>query len=148
MNESGMKDVVITLRSSQRVADGEEESLELVTQGVYEFGAHGIRFSYQETELTGMDGTWTDFRIQDGEVTLTRRGDVQTQMHFSPGKRCDFRYDTEYGALLLGLETYRLDCALDEHGGKMEIEYDMDFEKSFLSRNKFQIDVKEKVLKS
>ncbi len=142
------KEVMITIRSSQSLDGGEAEAAELVTHGTYSFGRDGIRFSYMESELTGLDGTRTVFLIRPDEVVLSRRGSVNSQMVFHPGESSDFIYDTEYGLLQLGLDTRRLECALDEHGGSMEIEYDLDFERSFLSRNTFKIDVREKGLKS
>ena len=59
-----------------------------------------------------------------------------------------FKYNTAYGALNMCLDTRRLEWNMDEHGGDMEIEYDINFDKSFLSRNKFKINVREKELKS
>ena len=142
------KDVMITIKSSQRLASGESDGVELITDGTYNYGADGIRFSYMESELTGLDGTKTMFQIKPDEVVLSRRGSVYSQMVFHPGKTSDFLYRTEYGMLQMGLDTLRLECSLGEHGGSMEIEYYLDFEKNFLSRNTFKIDVREKGLKS
>ena len=142
------KDVLITIKSSQRMENGESDGVELITDGEYNYGADGIRFSYMESELTGLDGTKTMFQIKPDEVVLSRRGSVYSQMVFHPGKTSDFLYRTEYGMLQMGLDTLRLECSLGEHGGSMEIEYYLDFEKNLLSRNTFKIDVREKGLKS
>lgn len=142
------KDVLITIKSSQNVDGSEMEGAELITLGTYNYGKDGIRFSYMESEITGLDGTKTVFHIKPDEVVMSRRGSVNSQMVFHPGECSNFLYCTEFGMLQMGLDTRRLECALDEHGGSMEIEYDLDFEKSFLSRNTFKIDVKEKGIKS
>lgn len=142
------KDVFITIKSSQNYDGSETEGAELITQGTYSFGKDGIRFSYMESELTGLDGTKTVFQIKPDEVVMSRRGAVNSQMVFRAGECSNFIYNTEYGLLQMGLDTRRLECALDEHGGDMEIEYDLDFEKNFLSRNVFRINVREKGLKS
>ena len=140
------KDVLITIKSQQSIPGGEpEESTELITRGKYQYGKNGIRFSYMESELTGLDGTKTVFLIKPDEVVLSRKGTVNSQMVFRPGESSDFLYRTEFGFLQMGLDTKRLECSLDEHGGSMEIEYDLDFERSFFSRNTFRIDVKEQV---
>ena len=73
-----MKDVVISIRGIQRsFHPGEEEqgpeSVELVTDGRYEYGRDASWFTYQESEITGMEGTVTTFRVEDGapcEYTL------------------------------------------------------------------------------
>ena len=140
------KDVMITIKRRQSLPGGEpEESAELITRGKYQYGKNGIRFSYMESELTGLDGTKTVFHIKPDEVVLSRKGTVNSQMVFRPGESSDFLYRTEFGYLQMGLDTKRLECSLDEHGGSMEIEYDLDFERSFFSRNTFRIDVKEQV---
>ncbi len=55
-----MKDVVISIRGIQRsFHPGEEEqgpeSVELVTDGRYEYGRDASWFTYQESEITGME---------------------------------------------------------------------------------------------
>lgn len=142
------KDVLITIRSSQNVDGTEAEGVELITQGTYQYGKNGIRLAYMESELTGLDGTKTVFHVKPDEVVLSRRGSVYSQMVFHPGECSNFVYRTEFGLLQMGLDTRRLECALDEHGGDMEIEYDLDFERNFLSRNTFKINIREKELKS
>ena len=140
------KEVLITIKSQQSLPGGEqEEGAELITRGTYQYGKKGIRFSYMESELTGLSGTKTVFLIKPDEVVMSRKGTVNSQMVFRPGESSDFLYRTEFGFLQLGLDTKRLECSLDEHGGSMEIEYDLDFERSFLSRNTFRVDVREQV---
>lgn len=142
------KEVLISIHSVQNVDGRDSDGPELITQGTYSYAMDGIVFSYLESELTGLDGTKTTFRVLPGEVTLTRKGTVNAQMVFSRGEKRDFRYQTAIGALNMGVDTHRLEYMLDEHGGNMEIEYDLHVEQSFLSRNKFIIKVREKELKS
>ncbi|MBE6997992.1 MAG: DUF1934 domain-containing protein [Ruminococcaceae bacterium] len=142
------KDVLITIHSIQNIDGQDCDGPELITQGTYEYAPDGVRFSYMESELTGLEGTRTDFHIKPEEVVLSRRGSVNAEMVFRRGEKQRFRYQTEYGALNLALNTHRLETTLDEHGGDVEIEYDLNFNQSFLSRNRFIINVKEKGLKS
>ena len=138
------KDVLITIRSSQMLEGGEDDGAELVTEGKYRFSGNGIRLSYQETELTGLEGTRTVFRVRPDEVILRREGAVNSEMVFRPGEQSSFAYETEFGVLQMGLDTRWLELRLDEHGGELEIVYDLDFERSFVSRNTFKISVKER----
>ena len=142
------KDVFITIRSTQSLDGAEPEGAELITAGIYNYGKDGIRLSYMESELTGLDGTKTVFHVKPDEVVLSRRGTVYSQMIFHPGEPSNFVYRTEFGMLQMGLDTLRMECALDEHGGDMEIEYNLDLAKNFLSRNVFKINIREKELKS
>ena len=143
-----MKDVVISIRGTQRsFQPGEEaqgpESVELVTDGHYEYGRDASWFTYQESEITGMEGTVTTFRVVDGLVTLTREGAVNSQMLFQKGRKHVFLYDTPFGAMTMGVDTQQLRTETDEHGGQLDIVYSVDVDNVLLGKNTFRIDWKE-----
>lgn len=142
------KDVLITIHSIQNIDGRDCDSPELITQGTYDYAPDGVKLSYMESELTGLGGTRTDLQIKPEEVILSRRGSVNAQMVFRRGEKQRFRYQTDFGALNLGVSTKRLETTLDEHGGDVEIEYDLNFNQSYLSRNRFLINVREKELRS
>lgn len=144
-----MKDVIISIRGTQHsYQPGEEsdgpESVELVTDGRYEYGRDASWFTYQESEITGMEGTVTTFRVEDGMVTLTREGAVNSQMLFQKGRKHVFLYDTPFGAMTMGVDTQQLRTETDEHGGQLDIVYSVDVDNVLLGRNTFRIDWKEK----
>ena len=145
---TGNKDVLITIHSIQNIDGQDCDGPEFITQGTYEYAPDGARFSYMESALTGLDGTRTDFHIKPEEVILSRRGTVNARMVFRSGEKQKFRYQTDFGALNMGLNTHRLVSSMGEHGGDVEIEYDLNFNQSFLSRNRFVINVREKELRS
>ena len=142
-----MKDVIISIRGTQHsLQPGEEqgpESVELVTDGRYEYGDGASWFSYRESEITGMEGTVTTFRLEDGKVTLTREGAVNSQMLFQKGRKNVFLYDTPFGAMTMGVDTHHLRTVADEHGGKLDIIYSVDVDNVPLGKNVFRIDWKE-----
>lgn len=137
-----MKDVLITISSSQTV-DGEDDHMEFITRGKYSVSDDGIRFMYEESELTGMSGTTTDFFVTPGVVIMSRSGAVSSRMIFREGQKESFSYQTPYGALNMGLDTYHISHALGRDGGSMEIEYDLDMNHAVISRNRFKINVKD-----
>ena len=142
---TGNKDVLITIHSIQNIDGQDCDGPEFITQGTYEYAPDGARFSYMESALTGLDGTRTDFHIKPEEVILSRRGTVNARMVFRRGEKQKFRYQTDFGALNMGLNTHRLVSSMGEHGGDVEIEYDLNFNQSFLSRNRFILNVREKL---
>ena len=142
------KDVMITIHSIQNIDGRDCDGPELITQGTYDYAPDGVRFSYMESELTGLGGTRTDFQVRPEEIILSRRGAVNARMVFRRGEKQRFRYQTDFGALSLGVNTQRLECSLGEHGGDLEIEYDLHFEQSYLTHNRFIINVREKELRS
>ena len=44
---------------------------------------------------------------------------------------------------MMGLDTYKLEQTLDENGGEIEIEYDLDLDRAVVSRNRFKINVRD-----
>ena len=144
-----MKDVLISIRGTQKPnhtepgADNSPVSVELVTDGRYEYSDQGSWFTYKESELTGMEGTQTTFRMEDDLVMLTRVGSVNAQMLFQAGRKHVFLYDTPYGAMTMGVDTQQLRTRADEHGGEMDIVYAVDIDNVPLGKNTFRIDWKE-----
>ena len=57
------QDVVLSIRGRQRYADQEPEIIELVTDGTMEFRDGGWDISYEESDLTGLAGVTTTFRV-------------------------------------------------------------------------------------
>ena len=140
-----MKDVIISVKSTQ-LTDGESSELaELVTPGSLQSESGKLTLSYMESELTGLEGTKTTFEIEPKVVTLTRSGKVNSQMVFEEGKHYYFLYDTPYGSATMGVRTSMIRKKFDEHGGSMDINYAIDLENIFVGNNSFHIKVREAV---
>ena len=77
--------VMISVRGEQYFDDVDPNATELMTEGTLEQTEDGFLLSYQETELTGMEGTLTTFEIGPGRVILWRSGSVNSQMVFEEG---------------------------------------------------------------
>lgn len=60
---------------------------ELVTEGRLEQDGNSYTLSYQESELTGLEGTLTTFQVEPDRVTLLRVGEFNSQMVFQEGRR-------------------------------------------------------------
>ena len=103
-----------------------------------------LRISYQETELTGMEGTCTTFEIGPSRVILRRSGSVNSQMVFEEGKQHTSLYETPFGELSVDIQTGRLRHNLTERGGIMEIKYSIAVEHVVTGRNCFKIRVRRK----
>ena len=118
------KSVIISIKGKQSYEDVEDETIELVTEGLLNKEGEGeYTLSYQESELTGLEGTLTTFQVEQGRITLMRIGEVNSQMVFEEGRRHLSMYDTPYGALAIGINTRRMRSSLGEHGGDIEIDY-------------------------
>ena len=135
--------VLLTIRSEQHFEDREPDSIELMTEGLLETTVDGgIILTYQESELTGLEGTTTAFEIQGPRVTLTRTGGVNSQMVFEEGKQHTSLYETPFGELAIDIQTSRLRHSLTERGGLMDLRYSISVDHSVTGRNAFKIRVR------
>ena len=107
--------VMISVRGEQYFDDVDPNATELMTEGTLEQTEDGFLLSYQETELTGMEGTLTTFEIGPGRVILRRSGSVNSQMVFEEGKQHTSLYETPFGDLSVDI---LLDASsfLEAHG--------------------------------
>lgn len=138
-----MRDVIISITGVQNDPNGDKDSVELVTTGQYGMENDEIRFTYEESELTGLDGTRTTFTVSPMGVVLRREGNLNSEMVFQQGRKNFFLYETPYGSATMGVDTRRIDTRLGEHGGDLELDYDIDFNHTPMGRNKFKINVRE-----
>lgn len=136
--------VLLSIRGEQYFDDIDPDATELVTEGTMELTEAGMVLSYQETELTGMEGTTTIFEIKGPQVVLTRTGKVNSQMIFEEGRQHTSLYETPFGELTVDIQTSALKHNLSQRGGVMEIKYSIAVEHTVTGRNCFKIRVKRK----
>ena len=138
-----MKDVVISISSTFSFDEGEEQSMEFTTDGYYFYEDRVGCLSYEESEVTGLEGTRTSLFVMPDQVVVDREGTVTSRMVFKKGLKSAFQYATPFGNATMGINTRRIDQHMGEGGGSVEIDYVVDMEHVVASRNKFQITVKE-----
>ena len=136
--------VTLFIRGEQYFDDVDPDATELVTEGTLELMEEGMRLTYQETSLTGMEGTTTTFEITGPQVTLRRAGTVNSQMVFEEGRQNTSLYETPYGELSVDIQTSALRHNLSDRGGLLEIRYSIAVEHTVTGRNSFKIRVKRK----
>ena len=136
--------VLLSIRGEQYFDGIDPDATELMTDGTLEVTEDGLVLSYEESELTGMEGTTTTFEVCGPRVTLTRSGAVNSQMVFEEGRQHTSLYETPFGELSVDIQTGRLRHNLTERGGIMEIQYSIAVEHTVTGRNCFKIRVKRK----
>ena len=137
------KDVVISIKGIQKYEDTDPDVIELVTAGRLTRVGESYTLSYQESELTGLEGTLTTIQVEGEQVTLMRAGEVNYQMVFQEGRRHLSMYNTPYGAMAIGVNTRHLLADLTDQGGDIEIDYAIEIDHALAGRNVFQIKVSE-----
>ena len=138
------KSVILSIRGQQTFEDNSKpEVIELVTEGtlsVDEGGKYTVR--YQESELTGLEGTQTTIQVEGSSVSILREGQVNSQMVFEEGRRHLTMYNTPYGALTMGVNTRKMKVDLDEMGGCIEICYALEIDHAVAGENLFSVYVR------
>ena len=136
--------VILSIQGRQSYRGQEPDTIELVSEGELSYRDGGWDVCYQESELTGLAGVTTTFRVEPGKVTLTRTGSLHSQMVFEEGRQHTSLYETPFGELSVDIQTSVLKHNLTERGGLMEIKYSIAVEHTVTGRNCFKIRVRRK----
>ena len=138
------KEVTLAIRGSQRYQDQEPEVIELMTDGTMEFRSGGWDISYEETELTGMAGVTTTFRVEPGKVTLERKGALKSQMIFQENVVHESLYQMPFGALMLSVKATSVFYDIVPDGGVIDLSYNIEIENTQAGVIDYHLDIRAK----
>ena len=138
------KNVVLSLCGRQSYQDQEPDVIELVTEGEMEYRDNGWDITYEESDLTGLTGVTTTFRVKPGTITLTRTGKLHSQMVFSEGVAHDSLYQMEFGALMVTVCASKVEFDITEDGGTIDLIYSIEIEQSAAGVVVYHLDIKAK----
>ena len=138
------KNVLLSICGRQTYPGQEPDSIELVTAGTMEQLTGGWELSYMESDLTGLDGVKTIFRVEEGKITLTREGRLRSQMVFQEGVRHESLYQMEFGALMMVVCASKITHDLSEQGGTVDLVYSIEIEQSMAGTVDYHLDVQVK----
>ena len=99
---------------------------------------------YEESQLTGLEGVTTTFEVFPGKVILTRTGKLNSQMIFVEGVRHDSLYQMDFGALMISVCATTIRISVDEDGGTIDLEYDIEVEQSAAGKISYHLDIRKK----
>ena len=136
--------VVLSIRGRQSYLDQDPEVIELVTEGVLESRDGGWDLSYEESDLTGLQGVTTTFRIEPGKIVLSRTGKLNSQMVFQEGVTHDSLYQMEFGALMLTVRGKRVWYDLTEEGGIVDLLYAIEIEQTAAGEIDYHLEIRKK----
>ena len=136
--------VVLHIRGQQSYADQEPEIIELTTEGWMQFRDGGWDISYEETELTGMAGVTTTFRVEPDKIILTRSGRLRSEMIFEKGVCHDSLYTMELGTLLMTVCAQSIFFDITPEGGMVDLVYTIDIEHTQAGVVDYHLDIRAK----
>ena len=139
------KDVIIKIKSFQEYVDGEDDSISLVTAARFYKKDSKYYIKYDESEISGVENTKTTLKIDNDVITLIRTGENATQMVFKEDEHHIGLYQTVAGPYTLGIKTKKVINAIDDMGGFLEMEYEIELNYETTAYNKFKIEIKKEV---
>lgn len=138
------KTVVLSIRGRQHYAEQQPDVIELVTEGTLERTEDGFRISYEESDLTGLDGVKTTFYVKEKEMSLTREGNLNSHMVFREGVPHDSLYEMGFGALMLTVCATKVESNLTDNGGTIDLVYSISVEQNAAGVIDYHLDMKAK----
>ena len=135
-----MEKILISIDGTQNFGNNDTNNVELTTAGELNVLDDSYTLKYEESELTGMQGTTTEITVsKDGIVTLMRSGTVNSNLIFEEGKRHLSYYDTKDGAFSIGVFASYVDTVLEQNYGEISITYAMDVDDKPIGENEIRI---------
>ena len=120
------KRAIISVKSSSNLDPN--DAIEVVTPGKFIIEENGFKAIYEESEISGMEGTTTTLNIQDDLMVLERVGSTTTNMEFKEGAMAVSLYNTPYRVLDLNVDTEKLNINVNENGGEIYSKYTLGLE--------------------
>lgn len=137
------KQVLITVNSVIDDAAGESDKMSFITEGTLSKVNDEYIVSYQESQITGLDGTTTTLKVGKDSVTLIRHGNVDAMMLFEVGKTHLTDYDTQYGSVMLGITAKNVNVDMGDAGGNIKVDYVLEYNRVYGGRNSLNVSVSE-----
>lgn len=139
------KEVMIRVTSRQYDDLKEPETISLETPGRFSVRKDGFSISYEESELTGMEGTTTSLFVYPGVVRLVRTGKIMQTQEYRVGEKTSSHYETPAGSMELSVVTKKLENTIENGSGTLSVVYDVELEGAFFHRNELLIELWEDV---
>ena len=138
------KAVVLSLRGTQTYEGQEPDVIELVTEGTMEFRDGGWDISYEESQLTGLEGVTTTFRVEPGTVILERTGKLRSRMVFRKDVPHDSLYQMSFGTMMITVCAQYLFFDIVEDGGVIDLLYSIAIENNAAGTVDYHLDIRAK----
>lgn len=138
------QNVFLNLRGTQNYDGQEPDIIELATEGTMEFRDGGWDISYEESDLTGLAGVTTTFRVEPNRVILERTGNLRSKMIFELGVPHESLYQMAFGALMITVCAKHMFFDIVSDGGMIDLVYTIDIENSTAGTVDYHLDIRAK----
>lgn len=126
--------------------DDEPQDMEMYSDARLRLTDDMFSLSYEETALTGMEGTSSQLsfiRSQPHLLTMIRSGSVSTALVFEPGKRHFCTYKTPYMPFEICVHTIKVDNRLLDAEGTLDLDYVVEIRGAQAERCRLHLELKQ-----
>ncbi|KXG76202.1 DUF1934 domain-containing protein [Thermotalea metallivorans] len=135
-----MKNVLLRIEGTQKSFDGEENTIELVTEGKLYQKENALYLVYEESEISGLEGCTTTLKVSKDRVSMRRFGTAHSEIIFEKGRRFSTSYHTPYGDFRMEILTREMEANIsDTNKGDITIEYNISLQGMIESKNRLNI---------
>lgn len=137
---SGDEEDIIEIEEDGEI---EPQKMQIKTVGRYVIDGDRCEISYDESDVTGMEGSVTSisFDMTDsGVVTMSRTGSVSTALVFENGKRHHCVYNTPFMPFEVCVKTLSVNNLIDKEG-RLELDYIVEIRGAKAERTKFSMKI-------
>jgi len=135
-----MKDVIMKIKGTQSVGDGEPDVIEMITEGGMDINDRRILLVYNEGEDLG--GGKTELSVDGEKMAMLKRGNSAAgRIVIQKGKRHLCHYVIPQGEMMVGVFGESIKNTLGETGGELYLSYTIDINMGLLSKNQVEISV-------
>lgn len=126
------KEVLININSVQiSPLDGERLDMDEQYPGKYVETTDKEYLLYEERPDDEKSAVKTMIKMGLGEITIVKRGAINTEMSFRAGARRLANYETPYGGMTLGIRTDNLSVMQNQNSTRIEIDYKLEIDYDF-----------------
>jgi uncharacterized beta-barrel protein YwiB (DUF1934 family) len=141
-----MKDIMLKIIGSQITRSDGDERMEFITEGKYAEDEDAVLLSYDESELSGMEGCTTSLRITGDKIKMERYGSligVDTAIEFERGRRFKGYYETPFGSVEMEVLTNSVVNNIERKNasGYLDIDYNISLKGLTESRSRLKIEI-------
>lgn len=93
--------LMVEINSTIRSSEGEKEQMTLTTEAQYQVKEGKGYLRYEESAISGMEGSKMLLKHEDGKVIIRRYGSINTVFTVAIEEDYDTLYRTQYGEFLM-----------------------------------------------
>ncbi len=135
------KEILIEIKGSQVIEDEKMEDVEIITVATLYDKSGTLYLRYQESALTGFEGSTTTLKIEGEEkVTMMRQnGANKSQLIIEKERRHQCNYFNGMGDMIIGITGGEIRNTIADPNGVLDFSYSLDLNGFVTSENRVLI---------